>query len=495
MCGESRVYLEHGRYLVDDPPLEDAALAEYERVVKETLRWMPPKLFASDEAVVEGLKKNGVDDPVLLYYVSRELLGYGVLQPLIDDDEVEDVVIASPGTPVSVRHRTGNLRTNMVLTEEEVDSLAQTLAAKAGKPISTYQPLLSTRLPEGHRLTMNYGDEVSHRGTSIAIRKFPSKPWSVTQLITYSTAPPEVLAWLWILVENRKALLVTGTSGSGKTSMINALTSFIPRNARVVTVEDAGELRLTHEFWTPLVARYSYTQDRAAEITLDALVRHALRMSADYIIVGEVRGDEGRTWAQSILTGHGGLTSVHSETPELAVQRLVSPPILVEERSLSSLHCILELRAAGQRRYVSAVLDHGYTPESGHSYRRLFRASQFSSELADEFEFVSSPTVQSMVDQGDFTEKELLQEYRARKSLLQALYVESQIDYSLMDHAKMTELAWAYQSNPALKDKPESLIRSLQDKACSICGSELKEAGEDRCESCLAKTEPEAVAG
>lgn len=489
-AGLSQVYIENTNYFIEDPRFDQEKLAEYTRALRDVLNWLPSNIFLSDEQLTGTLKDAGVDDEVVLYYINRELAGYSLLQPLIDDPDVEDIVIAAPDTPVSVKHRNGTLETNIILNKSELDELVQRLSSKAGKPISTYNPLLSTRLPDGNRLTLNYGSEVSHRGTSVAIRKFPKNPWSITQLLVNDATTPDALAWLWLLIENRKALIVTGVSGSGKTSAINALTSFIPGNARIVTVEDAGELRLTHGYWTPLIARYSYTQNRYAEITLDQLVKHALRMSADYIIVGEVRGEEGRSWAQSVLTGHGGLTSIHSETPQLAVQRLVAQPINVEPQSLSALHALVELRASPSRRYIATILDHEYNAKKGSVFKKVYTATPTSIKSLHDQEHVNLPTAQLLIDQGVYTPKELVQELTLRRNLLQNLYVESQVDPTLLTHDAVSKISWVYQSNPDLRQNPEKIIRTIK-PLCPECSSPLQQDGS--CSTCAKVKELEVI--
>jgi flagellar protein FlaI len=486
--GEAKVYVEEETYYVEDPPITPEDMSSYKELLQNRLRWLPPEVFYDEKRLFETISMNFNANKLLLYYIQREIKGYTVLQPLIDDPGVEDIVIAAPNTPVSVRYRGRTLTTNIRFTPSELDDLAQRLAAMASKPVSTYNPLLSVRLPDGNRLTLNYGSEVSHKGTSISLRKFPANPWSITQLLALGSINPAILAWLWLLVENRKALVVCGTSGVGKTSLINALTCFIPSNARVVTVEDAGELRLSHPFWTPLIARYSYTQNKYAEISLDQLVKHALRMSADYIIVGEVRGEEGASWAQSILSGHGGLTSIHSETPELSIQRLVSPPINVDPQSLSALHSIIEVRSSGPKRYVSSVFDFEYKP-GGQVFKRVYQATQGTFILSDE-EFVELPTGRLLIDQGVYSEKELLAELRMRRELIELVYTASQIDPELSAHEVVTKISWAYQSNPDLRDKPSSILRIVR-PLCPNCSAPLSADGS--CKMCGEAEELERV--
>ncbi|HLH45259.1 MAG TPA: type II/IV secretion system ATPase subunit [bacterium] len=473
--GDAKIYVDEETYYVEDPDLSQEAITAYRDILDKKLRWLPPELFDDDQKLIEAISSTQIDTQTLLYYIRRELKGYSILQPLIDDPSVEDIVIAAPNTPVSVKYRGRTLKTNITFNQAELNELAQRLAAMAGKPVSTYNPLLSVRLPDGNRLTLNYGLEVSHRGTSIALRKFPANPWSITQLLQLGSVVPDVLAWLWILIENRKALLVCGTSGVGKTSLINALTCFIPNNARIVTVEDTGEFKLSHPYWTPLIARYSYTQNKYAEISLDQLVKHALRMSADYIIVGEVRGEEGASWAQSVLTGHGGLTSIHSETPELATQRLVSPPINVEPQSLSALHAVVEVRATGTKRYISSVLDYEYHPQNP-VFKRVYQAGHPSNIMLRDEDILDLPTSKLLIDQGVYTPSELLEELRMRRELLEVVSSASQVDPELLTHDAVSKISWAYQANPELRAKPSELLRTIR-PLCPNCSAPLRSGG------------------
>ncbi len=487
--GDAKIYVDGETYYVEDPDLSQEAITTYREILDKKLKWLPSELFNDDQKLIEAISSTQSDAQTLLYYIRRELKGYSIIQPLIDDPGVEDIVIAAPNTPVSVKYRGRTLKTNITFNEAELNELAQRLAAMAGKPVSTYNPLLSVRLPDGNRLTLNYGLEVSHRGTSIALRKFPANPWSITQLLQLGSMVPDVLAWLWILIENRKALLVCGTSGVGKTSLINALTCFIPSNARIVTVEDTGEFKLSHPYWTPLIARYSYTQNKYAEISLDQLVKHALRMSADYIIVGEVRGEEGASWAQSVLTGHGGLTSIHSETPELATQRLVSPPINVEPQSLSALHAVVEVRATGTKRYISSVLDYEYHSQNP-VFKRVYQAGHPSNIMLRDEDILGLPTSKLLIEQGVYTPSELLEELRMRRELLEVVSSASQVDPELLTHDTVSKISWAYQANPELRAKPSELLRTLR-PLCPNCSAPLRSDGS--CPMCGEAEELERV--
>jgi len=306
-----------GRYLVHDPPITEYELEAAEREAENLIFTIPDVISSKENGLQRILISAGISDDRIVYLLSREISGYSVLQPAIKDSYVEDIQIPGPDTPARIMHSIyGPLVSNIVFTDEELDKLVEKLVHLSGKSISVYQPMLSIRLPEGHRLTVTYKREIGHRGSSLTIRKFPERPWSITMMLLKETIDPIVAAWLMTLIEHRKAILVAGTMGTGKTSMINALANMIPERATIVTIEDTAELKLAHPYWIPLVTRDPVTLDERGSIGIFKLVKHALRLSADYIVIGEVRGEEAKIWANALLSGHGGITSFHAESPE-----------------------------------------------------------------------------------------------------------------------------------------------------------------------------------
>lgn len=337
--GLSTVTIAGNDYIINDPPLTEDEIRELKNTASKLLYLLPPEA-ARDEEAFE--KHSGIEDEVLLYFLKRELLGYGAYDVLMNDDNIEDIISWPGGT--SCTHKDfGTLNVNIALPEEDFERHIEKFVHMAGKSVSLYNPMLSVRLPTNDRLTVTYGREVSDR-PSFAIRKFPRKPWSITSIMMMGTLTPEMAAYLMLLIKYKKSILVCGPVGSGKTSLINALCSLIPSESVVVTVEDTPELRLARKNWISFITRESMTLEDKGEIGMFDLVRHALRQPADYIIVGEVRGEEGRIWAQAISTGHGGITSLHAETPEGALERLRSDPIRVSEGALTFLSTIVILK-------------------------------------------------------------------------------------------------------------------------------------------------------
>mgnify|MGYP001770646930 CR=1 FL=1 len=261
-------------------------------------------------------------DPVIGYYIVRDVVRYDVLTTLLDDDEVEDVSFSPTGavSPVFVFHREYGswIPTNILLTTEEADLLVQKLAFKSGKSITLARPILDAMTPEGYRMALTYKREVSPSGSTISIRKPLSDVWTLSHMVCRrKVMPPLVAAALWYVLQNRGVVLVVGRSGVGKTTLINALLTVVPPSWKIVTVEEIPELRVIFPNWVRLVSRkptlmveYSET----AEIPLARLISHTFRIRPDLVSVGEVRSkEEIKEFIHSVAAGHGGITSIHAE--------------------------------------------------------------------------------------------------------------------------------------------------------------------------------------
>ncbi len=301
---------------IDIEKLKDRKIAE-EFLKKEIHRIVKSYKFKLNEEQVDKLS----------YYIFRDSLGYGKIDVLVRDPNVEDISVIGVNIPVYVWHRNyENISTNVVLNEGELRALISKLSYRAGKQISVSKPILDGFLPEGYRIHIVL-DEVSLRGGSFTIRKFSRTPYTVVDLIKFGTLSPKLAAYLWSLIENFRSLMICGGTAAGKTTLLNAISMFIHPDAKVVTIEEARELRLPHENWVPLVTRPA--MEGLEEITLFDLLKSALRQRPDYVIVGEIRGEEAYTFFQAIATGHGGLCSMHSESGEAAIKRLITRPMNV----------------------------------------------------------------------------------------------------------------------------------------------------------------------
>ena len=349
-------------YWVDEIPLTESEKKIYKRIM-EILYWelKPPtsgeegleyfkeeaKRIAMEYRIRFG-KTPGVSWSKILYYVERDVIGYGPIDPLMRDKYIEDISCNGVGKPIYVWHRRYEyIPTNIVFnSEKELDSLVVRLAHKAGKHISVAFPVVDAILPGGHRLAATFRKEVSTSGSTFTIRKFREDPITIIDMIEWHNLSPELAAYLWLLIEHKKTGLILGVTGSGKTSTLNALATLFRPTVKVVTIEDTPELRLPLENWVQLVARPSYGvgPQKIGEITLYDLVKVSLRYRPDVIIVGEVRGEEAYVLFQAIATGHGGLTTLHAEYIDAAVKRLTSPPMNIPKSYISLLDFALVIR-------------------------------------------------------------------------------------------------------------------------------------------------------
>ncbi len=264
------------------------------------------------------------------YYVERDLLGYGPLDPLFRDPNIEDISCNGVGIPVYVWHRKfESLPTNITFdNENDLDGYILKLAHMAGKHISVAYPILDAILPGGHRVAATFQKEVSTKGSTFTIRKFRADPITIIDLIDFGTISPEIAAYFWLIMDYKMTTLILGVTGAGKTSTLNAMANLLRPTYKIVTIEDTPELRLPQENWVQLVSRPSYlAAGGIGEITLFHLVKVSLRYRPDVIVVGEVRGEEAYVLFQAIATGHSGMTTLHAESIDAAVKRLTSPPM------------------------------------------------------------------------------------------------------------------------------------------------------------------------
>ncbi|ADM28477.1 type II secretion system protein E [Ignisphaera aggregans DSM 17230] len=281
------------------------------------------------EFQIRFTKTPGLSWSKIGYYIERDLIGFGVLEPIFRDRHIEDISCNGPGKPVYVWHRKYEyLPTNIVfVSSEELDEYILKLAHMAGKHISVAYPILDAILPGGHRLAATFRKEVSTAGSTFTIRKFSESPITIADMINYGTISSRIAAYFWLAMEYKMTTLILGVTGAGKTSTLNALATLLKPTYKIVTIEDTPELRIPSENWVQLVSRPSYVGSGVGEISLFQLVKLSLRYRPDVIIVGEVRGEEAYVLFQAIATGHSGMTTLHAESIDAAVKRLTSPPM------------------------------------------------------------------------------------------------------------------------------------------------------------------------
>jgi flagellar protein FlaI len=286
----------------------------------------------------------------LVYYIVRDFIGYGKIDALMKDQLIEDVSADGVNIPLYVWHRMyESLPTNIIFEDEaELNSFIIRMAYLAGKNISIASPILDASLPDGSRVQLTYGSEVTRRGSTFTIRRFKVDPLTISDLIAFNTLSSEMAAYLWYLIENRASVIVAGGVAAGKTTMLNCLSMFIKPEMKIVSVEDTHELNLPHENWIPSVVRlgFGHEDKEGGSITLFDLLKAAVRQRPDYIIVGEVRGEEAYTLFQAMATGHLGMSTLHAESVEAVINRLESEPMNIPKPLISMIDVVMVIARA-----------------------------------------------------------------------------------------------------------------------------------------------------
>jgi len=447
---------ETGRlqYLTIEPTMtgdEKQILARLKTILREEAD--VPLSILKDETLMEDyltkqvkraiktfrLKIPGDSVGKFIYYTKRDFLGYGILDLLMRDPNIEDISCNGTGIPVYVWHRYHeSIPTNVVYqSKEELDSFITRLAYKAGHQISVSRPILEGALPEGFRVHLTL-DEVSKRGDTFTIRKIKANPFTIIDLIELGTVSTHMAAYFWILVENLRSIIVAGATASGKTALLNSVSMFIKPEMKVVTIEEVRELYL-HENWVPMVTRPSF-QPGVQEVTLFDLLKSSLRQRPDYIIVGEIRGEEAYTLFQSISVGHGGLCTIHAEDVETVEKRLLTepmniPPMLIPMMNVIVLIGRTRLRETTVRRVLDISEITGVDEKTGRArFNKIYEWDPGSDTFI--FSSVSNSSVLKKISQLNHVPMEdLLSELKRREYILKWMVRRSVKSYDAVAEA------------------------------------------------------------
>ena len=281
----------------------------------------------------------------LRYLMLRDKDGMGNIQPLINDPYIEDVSCSGVGS-IFIEHRVfGGLKTAINFeTEDELDNYVIKLSEKIGKPITVAEPIVDATLPDGSRINIVFGNDVAKRGSNFTIRKFSPIPMSVLDLIEGGTLSYEMAGYISLMVEEGMNTFVSGETASGKTTLLNAISTFISPSAKIVSIEDTPELQVPHPNWIREVTRGS-VKDDASAVTMFDLLRAALRQRPNEIIIGEIRGEEGAIAFQAMQTGHACMATFHAASVEKLIQRLTGDPINIPKPHVDNLNLVIIMSA------------------------------------------------------------------------------------------------------------------------------------------------------
>ena len=330
---------------------------------------------ANEEKLLNNIKSFLFDrlDDVPIEYINklsrkilRDIAGYGEIDPLIQDDDLEEIMIIGINKPVFVYHRSyGMMKTNITFTnEQDLLDLIDTIARQINRRIDQESPILDGRLTDGSRINATI-PPISADGPSLTIRKFRKDPFTIVDLINSKTISVELAAFFWLCfdglgVKSANAIISGGTS-SGKTTTLNALSAFINPSERIITIEDTLELQIPHEHVIRMETRVENVENKG-ELTMNDLVKNSLRQRPDRIIVGEVRAEEAITLFTALNTGHSGFGTLHSNDARETITRLTNEPMSVPEIMIQAIDFII-------------MQNRIYTP-SGESFRRISEVAE-----------------------------------------------------------------------------------------------------------------------
>lgn len=429
---------EH-KYILDELQLDPLERSVYHRILEILLaeiespkeEILDPRRFFADEAkkIVDKYRISlgwlpDVSWYKILYHAERDLVGFGQIDPLMRDPNIEDISCDGVTRPVYVWHRNfESIETNIEFgTDEELDNMVVKLVHMAGKHVSSAFPIVDASLPGKHRLAVCYRREITPFGTAFTIRKFREDPYSIIDLISIGTFSEEMAAYFWQCLEHRASIMVLGGTAAGKTTALNALACLIKPGSKIITIEETAELNLPHDNWVSLIARQSYGLggDSTGEVPLFDLVKTSMRHRPDILIVGEVRGQEAYVLFQALATGHGGMCTMHAENLDSAIKRLTQKPMDISPAYVPLMNIILSIQRVhliknNERKAYRRVMNVNEIADY-EDYRNVFKWNPAKDEQISMLD--KSVMLQGISERSGISKKDLIAEIDRRKTLL-----------------------------------------------------------------------------
>ena len=385
------------------------------------------------------------------YYLERNIDGFGDIDPIMQDPNIEDVSCSGINTPIYVWHRKyDSIPCNVSFEDVKLNSFVSRIVFRAGKHISSAYPITDLALQGNHRISVLYQKEVTPKGTSFTIRKFKQDPYSVVDLISFGTIDVDIAAYLWMLMEAKMSIMVIGSTGSGKTTFLNAITGLVDPDNKIFSVEDVSEINIKHENWFSLVTRTGFGNSGEGEIGLYDLIKSGVRHRPDYIVVGEIRGSEAYVMFQAMATGHGGLCTMHADSLESASKRLQQKPMDIPASYMALMNCVIVIRRVkgedgkGTRRAV--IIQELKTAIDYHAaFKWDPKSDYFNSQLME------SEILKRISEQSGKNIDEILDELEKRKIVLKWL-----VQRGVRAYDKVAEIIGKYYRDP------ESLMKKIE---------------------------------
>ena len=365
------------------------------------------------------------------YFIERDLIGYGKIDTMMRDPNIEDVSCDGPGVEIFVYHRRfESLRTNVMWEDElELEQYIIRMAQRCGKHISIAEPLLDATLMDGSRIVMTLGREVSTKGSTFTIRRFRDEPFTPVDLLEFKTFSSMQIAFFWLAMQYGMSMLFVGGTASGKTTSLNACSLFLPWQHKIVSIEETRELNLPHPNWIPGCTRQGFGGEGSAsggkaagEVDMYDLLRAALRERPEYIIVGEIRGAEAYVLFQAMATGHTTYSTFHADSIQSLVHRLENKPIEIPRVLIPALDGIsiqIQTRVGGKRvrRNKGIIEIIGIDP---HSHELLTNEAFRWDNTVDEYIFTGKSYIfEKIMMKANLNRVEIMDETKRRQLVIE----------------------------------------------------------------------------
>ncbi|AKB84928.1 type II/IV secretion system ATPase subunit [Methanococcoides methylutens] len=462
--------LHEYQYQVIEPEFEEEELKLY-RMIKERIAEVLHAHLKSmtrdvaEEYLRENVNKFLVDYRIrlttltrekIMYFIVRDYLGYGPIDAMMRDPLIEDISCDGPDTPVYIYHKTfESIPSNVIFpTDDDLDPLSIRLAQICGKHISIANPLLDATLPDGSRIQLTLGREITTRGSTFTIRRFNEDPITPTDLINYHTFSTAMLAYMWLAVDSSKSVIFSGGTASGKTSAMNAISIFIQPEMKIVSIEDTRELNLDHPNWIPGVTRESFSGESKGSIEMYELLRASLRQRPEYILVGEVRGAEAYVLFQAMSTGHTTFSTLHADSVQSLVHRLENPPInipriMIQALDIVSLQTQVKIGEDRVRRCKALTEIVGVDPRTGELLTNEVFSWNASKDL---FQYSGrSYVIEGVMEARGWSEAQVREELQQRQDVIE--WARSKNITNFKDFSKIVV---------AYKREPETLLKVIR---------------------------------
>lgn len=424
----------------------DLKAPRIDETLVESFQRQLPGIIDENNASLSGIDQVGLRK--VIYYLERDLIGYGKIDGLICDPYIEDISCLGVNKPVFLYHRKyENARTNIIYTnEEELDDFITRIVHRQGKHVSIAHPIVDLTLPGKHRLAIAFGKETTPAGTSFTIRKFREDPITIVDLIMNETIDESIGAYLWMLMENKMSVMVVGPTGAGKTTALNAVACLVRPDFKMISVEEVSEINLPQENWVSTIARPGFGGLSEGEVSLYDLIKSAVRHRPALILVGEVRGEEAYVLFQALATGHGGMCTLHAEDVETVIKRLTQPPMNIPQGILPLMNCVIVVKQVKTPTFLACL-------GKKVSSRKFVRISEIDNNggIVDVFNWnpsgdyfqanlEGSYLLNKMTKNLDVPHSVVMQEFERRKQILLKMVEQGLRDFRSVHKALNTSL-------------------------------------------------------